>query len=418
MVEVWLPYGKTEVAVSVPDSQLLGVIDGGYKKGVANPFYEVTRAIENPIGGKPLDEIVNPGDKIAIVIDDNTRPSPSHLMVKSLLKYLALLDVDWRNITVIVGCGMHTMRIEDVPDLIGVECLEKCNVVIHDHRTKDLEYIGKTSFGTEIYLNKFFVHADVRILTGDIGLHYFAGYGGGRKSVLPAVCGSETIMQNHRLILDSAARIGMLEENPVHMDMDEAASIADVDFIVNVVLNSKDEVVKAFAGDSKKAFFEGIKLVDDIYKVPFSDRAEIVIASPGGHPKDLNLYQAYKGIHSALNLVKEKGVIILVAECPEGHGSRVFCDWMTNFKTLKRVEREIKRNFVIGGHKAYYLSNALKRVDIILVSILPDYYTKGVFRLRSDKTVNSALRSAFKISGDKSDVLIMPHASVTLPIMK
>jgi nickel-dependent lactate racemase len=267
-------------------------------------------------------------------------------------------------------------------------------------------------------LNRVFAEADVRILTGDICFHYYAGYGGGRKSVMPGVSGEETIKQNHALLLDANARTGVLEGNPVHEDMVEAARMAKVDFILNVVTNSRGELVKAFAGELEQAFMEGVKLVDEMYRVEVDRRADIVMVSSGGNPADVNLFQAYKGIDNVLEVVKRGGVIVLVAECPEGHGNQVFYDWMVKYGDLKAVEREIKRNFVLGGHKAYYLLKALQNHQIILVSSMPDYYATNIFRLKTARAVNDALNEAFNIAGKNARVWTVPYGNFTLPNVK
>ena len=182
--------------------------------------------------------------------------------------------------------------------------------------------------------------------------------------------------------------------------------------------NSKRELVQAFSGDMEQAFHEGVKLVDDMYKVPIEKRVDIVVASSGGHPLDIDLFQAYKAVDSALNAVKRGGVIILVAECPEGHGNEVFYDWMREFKDLKQMEKEIKKRFVLGGHKAYYLTRALQRVKIILVSIMPEYLAINVFKLKTAKVVNDALRDAFDVAGKNAKVWAMPYGNLTLPFLK
>ncbi len=276
--------------------------------------------------------------------------------------------------------------------------------------------MGKTKkHGTKVSLNRVFASADVKILTGDICFHYYAGYGGGRKSVLPAVASEETIRHNHAMLLHPKAKTGILEGNPIHEDMAETAKLAEVDFILNVVMNRKGDIVRALAGDLDTAFHEGTKLVDELYRVQIDRKADIVVVSPGGHPVDLNLFQAYKGVDSALKAVKRGGVIILVAECPEGHGNQVFYDWMTKFKDLKAVKKQIERDFVIGGHKAYYLMQALAKVKIILVSSMPNYYAQNVFGLKTARAVNDALDQAFRITGRKAKVLAMPYGNFTLP---
>ena len=200
--------------------------------------------------------------------------------------------------------------------------------------------------------------------------------------------------------------------------MTEAAQLAKVDFIVNVVENKKGEIVKAFAGDLEAAFLEGVKLVDEMYLVPVDRRADIVVVSAGGYPADINLYQAYKGLDNALDAVKRGGVIILVAECLEGHGNQVFYDWMTRLGDIKNIEREVKRNFVMGGHKAYYLLKALQSHPIILVSSMPDFYATSIFKLKTARAVNDALNEALKLAGSASRVWAMPQGSYTLPVFK
>jgi len=323
------------------------------------------------------------------------------------------------DVTIIFGCGSHRgVKTDEMEKLVGEETLKRVKVTSHDYKSEDHVYLGKTSFGTKVYVNKILAEADVKILTGDVDLHYYAGYGGGRKSVLPAVSSAETIQQNHAMLLHPKAKTGVFEGNPVHEDMVEAAKLAKVDFILNIVTNSKQELVHAFAGDLEQAFYEGVKLVDEMYKVPIERRADIVVVSSGGHPLDIDLFQAYKGVDNALDAVKRGGVIVLVAECPEGHGNDVFYEWMTKFDDLKRMEKEIQKRFILGGHKAYYLTKALQKVKIILVSVMPDYYAVNTFKLRTARALNDALRDAFNLAGNNAKVWAMPFGNITLPVVK
>jgi len=420
MVDVWLPYGKTEVCIRIPTRNFLGSIEPHEKPGVPDAKAEIERALKEPVGSKRLSEIVKPEHKVAIVVDDATRPAPSHLMVPPILDELNTAGVKDENVTVIFACGTHrAVTQEEAVRLLGEAVLNRVKAISHNCRAQDLVYVGTTpKYGTKVYLNRVFAEANVRILTGDVGFHYYAGYGGGRKSVLPGVSGEETIKNNHAMILHPDAKTGVLKGNPIHEDMVEAARLAKVDFILNVVANSKGEIVKAFAGDLEQAFYEGVKVVDEMYRVTVDRKADIVVVSPGGEPADLNLFQAYKGVDSALEIVKRGGVIILVAECPEGHGNQVFYDWMVKFKDLKAVEKEIKRNFVLGGHKAYYLMKALQKVQIILVSAMPDYYATSIFKLKTARAVNDALNDAFNIAGKNARVWVMPYGNFTLPEVK
>ncbi len=419
MVEIWLPYGKTEVCARIPAVNFLGSLEPKEKPGVQNPEAEIERAMRKPLGTKQLRETAKSGDRVAIVVDDATRPTPSYLMIPKILDELSSSGVKNEDVTIIFACGIHRgVKDDEMKGLLGEETLKKVRAVNHNPQADDQVHLGTTSFGTEVYLNRIFAEADVKILTGDVGLHYYAGYGGGRKSVLPGVASVQSIQSNHALLLRSNARTGILEGNPVHEDMVEAARLAEVDFTLNLVTNSKREVVKAFAGDIDQVLQEGVKLVDEMYKVSLERGADIVVVSSGGHPFDINLYQAYKGIDNALNAVKRGGVIVLVAECPEGHGHDIFYEWMTEFKSLKKMEKALNKNFLLGGHKAYHLRRVLERAHIILVSVMPDYYAINTFDLKTARTVNDALRNAFNLAGKNAKVWAMPHGNITLPITK
>ncbi len=420
MVDVWLPYGKSDVCVRVPARNLLGSIEPKELAGAPDGKAEVERALKAPIGSKRLSEIARAEHKVAIVVDDASRHAPTAVMLLPVLAELNAAGVKDENVTVIFGCGTHRpVTPEEAGGLIGEEALKRVKTVSHDCRAQDLVHVGNTkTHGNKVYLNHVFAEADVKVLLGDVGFHYYAGYGGGRKSVLPAVSGEETIKHNHAMLLHASARTGILAENPVHEDLTEAARLAKVSFILNVVTNWKGEIVRAFAGDLEQAFLEAVKLVDEMYRVTVDRRADIVVVSPGGNPADINLFQAYKALDNALEVVKRGGVIILVAECPEGHGNQVFYDWMMRLGELKAVEHEIKRNFVLGGHKAYYLLKALQNHQVILVSSLPDYYASSIFRLKTARAVNDALGDALKLAGSQARVWAMPRGNFTLPQVK
>jgi len=419
LVDAWIPYGKTEICARIPTRNYLGSIEPKEKEGVKDPRAEIERALNEPIGTKRLSELAKPDSKVAMVVDDQTRSTPSNLIVLPVLDELNRAGVKDTDVTVIIGCGTHRpAKPEEIQAILGDETLSRVNAISHDCRAKDLVLLGKTkTHGTKVYVNRVFAKADLRVLIGDIGLHYYAGYGGGRKSVLPAVSGEETIQHNHAMILHPKARTGILEGNPVHKDMVEAARLAKADFIVNIVTNSRRELLRAFAGDLEEAFYEGVKLVDEMYKVPIERRADVVVVSPGGHPFDIDLYQAHKAVDDALEAVKRGGVIVWAAECQDGHGNEVFYDWMTRFKDVKEMEAEIKRHFRLGGHKAYYLARSLEKVQIILVSTLPDYHAVGTFRLRTARALNDALRDAFDVVGKDGKVWVMPYGNITLPIV-
>ena len=417
MVDVWLPYGKTDVCARIPTRNFLGPIEPDKRPCVPDARSEIERALREPIASKTLKEIVRPEHDVVIVADDATRPAPSSLMIPPLLEELSGAGVRKENITIIFGCGTHRpVTDEEAARLLGDEVATQLRIVSHDCRAQDLVYAGRTDkHRTEVYLNRIFSEADIKILTGDICFHYFAGYGGGRKSVLPGISGEETIKHNHKLLLHPDARKGVLEGNPVNEDMVEAANLAGVDFILNVVTNHNGELVRAYAGDLDGAFREGRKLVDEIYRRAADQKADIVVVSPGGHPSDINLFQAYKAVDNALEVVKRGGAIVLAAECPDGHGNQVFYDWMAKFKDLESIQKAIQRDFVLGSHKAYYLMRALRKAQIILVSSMPEYYAQNAFKLKTARAVNDALDEAFNITSKKAKVWAIPYGSSTLP---
>jgi nickel-dependent lactate racemase len=418
MVAMSLPYGDGRVTFELSEERLLGILKPRERAGAKDAYAKILQALENPFGVDRLSELVKPRHKVAIAIDDVTRPTPSHLMLPPVINELKRGGVKDENVKIIVACGTHRRPTkEELVKLAGREMVNRFNVMIHDCDATDLIYMGKTSFGTRVYINRTFADADVRIVLGDVNLHYYAGYGGGRKSVLPGLSGRETILQNHALLLHPNATAGNLNGNPVHADMMEAIDFVNVHFALNVVLNSKGEIIEAFAGDVNRVFFEGVKIVDAMYKIAVKGQGDVAIVSPGGYPLDLNLFQSMKALNQNAKLVRDGGILILVSECREGHGHSTFRDWMVSFKTLKRVEEEIRREFALGGHSAYYLLRALAKVRVYLVSSMSADEVKRVFQLEPFRNVNDALEDAFSLI-DKARVWVVPHGNATLPILR
>jgi nickel-dependent lactate racemase len=414
MPEVWFPYGKTEIVARLRDENLLNVVYGKAIEAVKDSEKEISTSIDNPIGSEKLKKIVDTGKKVAIVIDGR-ETTPNNLILKVLLVKLNDLNIKNDDITVIIGCLYEPKEVY-VEKILEKDIIDSIPLEIHDPYSKNLVHIGNTS-RKKIYLNKTFSEADVKILTGKIDFHYFAGYQGGMTSTLHSICDSKSIQRNSKLLIHPKARTGNLEGNPVYRNLEEVARLARVSFSLNVITNNRGEIVKAFAGDLKKTFLEGVKLIDERYKIPVKKAADIVIVSPGGYPKDVNLFKAFKAIDSSQSIVKRDGVIILLAECVEGYGNEVFYEWTKTFNDEKAIEKEIKQKFRFGGHIAYYLSKIQKSNRIILVSAMPDYYSKKVFKLMTAKTANTALKSAFKIVGNKAKVLVVPDSSRTLPFI-
>ncbi len=415
MTKVKFPYGSNEIQLEIPETNLLGVLDAKPITGVTNPAKAVRDAVLTPTGTPPLSEIAERGQTVAIVVDDHTRGLPCSILVNPLLEQLQKAGVKEKDISIVFGTGTHraTTPEEQEKLLCDVSC-HSLKIEVHDCDSDDLVHVGKTSFGTEVEISHAFHDADLHILTGDVGFHYYAGFGGGRKSVLPAVSGRQTINKNHGMLTHPKAVTGNLEGNPIHLDMMEAAQLARVDFIVNFVRNSQKEVVAAYAGDLGQAFMQGVKQVDKMGRVPVREKADIVITS-SGYPKDIDLYQATKAQVHALGAVRDGGIIISLLECREGIGHKVFEDWAHKYRSLEELTQQVQNNFIMGGHKIFYVAQAAARVKLFLVSALDPKETQEYYYMTPFKTANDALQAAFDEVGRSATVWAMPHGTQVLP---
>jgi nickel-dependent lactate racemase len=408
-------YGSGQVDLEIPDQNFLGLLDAKPIAGVTNPNDVVSKAIQNPIGSPPLSEITQPRQTAAIVVDDHTRGLPCHILLNPLVEQLQGAGIEEKDITIIFGTGTHrdTTQEEQQQLLCDVTC-QGYRVLVHNCDADDLVHVGTTSYGTEVKVNRVFHEADLHLLTGDIGYHYYAGFGGGRKSLLPAVAGRAAINKNHGMLTNPKAVTGNLEGNPIHLDMTEAARLARIDFIVNIVRNSHKEIVSAFAGDLEQAFLKGVKLADEMGRVKIQEKADIVITS-AGYPKDINLYQSAKAMVHALGAVRDGGVLIALLECREGIGHKVFEEWAHQFRSYDELSHQIQTNFIMGGHKIFYMAQGANRVHQYLISNLDPNELKEYYYVTPFKSVKNALEEAFKQVGRDATVWAMPHGPDVLP---
>jgi len=251
-------------------------------------------------------------------------------------------------------------------------------------------------------------------LTGSIVYHFFAGFGGGRKAIVPGCAALSTIQFNHSMMLDPAAQIGRLDANPVHEDLLEGALMVEPDFLFNVVLNDRHEIAGIFAGDVVAAHRAGCAFVDKLYRVPIAQQADLVIASCGGWPKDINVYQAQKTMDNAVEAVRSGGVVILLAECPEGAGNAKYLEWMHRHRTREAIADAIRANFELGGHKAYAVTRLLARAEIIMVSAMPEAEVRELL-LTPASSLAEALAIAHARLGPRPTITVMPEGGLTLP---
>ncbi|MEM1658594.1 MAG: nickel-dependent lactate racemase [Candidatus Jordarchaeales archaeon] len=417
MAKFALRYGSTEVSVEVPDENFAGVLEVRDVPGCSDPVGEVKRSIRSPIKSPPLHVVLRGKRNVVVVVNDHTRDTRTREILAALLSELEEIGFSRREITIIFGCGTHRkVKDEEAKSILGEDVWSKYEWVSHNC-DGDVTFMGETSFGNRVYINSLVAEADAKILTGDITFHYYAGYTGGRKSILPGVSARETILFNHAMMLHPAARSGVLNGNPVHLDMTEAARLAKPDFIVNVVQNTDGKIVQAFSGDLEAAFMEGVRLVDALYKAE-SEPADIVVVSAGGYPKDIDLYQAHKALDNVLPIVKDGGCVVFLAECREGVGNQVFHEWMKQKLSVEEMERRLKSEFKMGGHKAYYLAKALRKVRIFMMSSLPPEEVEKVFNITPIEDPQEGLRQALEIAGKDAKVKVVPHGAAVLAIKK
>ncbi|MFB0550995.1 MAG: nickel-dependent lactate racemase [Nitrososphaeria archaeon] len=414
MVEVWLPYGKTEISVDPAPDLLLAVLEPRRHLTV-HEEKEIENALRNPLGTVPLAEKVQKGDKVVVAVDNQTRRSTAELLVKSLIQELTSAGVQESDITVLLACGTRREPTQDeVSRLLGREIAGLLKHVCHNPQKSPLTSLGRSSLDSEILVNRLFAEADFKIVTGDVEFHHAAGYRGGCGTVLPGLAGADTVMRNLSRFLDPRARPGILSDNPVHKEREEAASMVGVDFAFNVVLDSRGEVAAAFAGDVHQVLQEARKVVDEIYRVPIERKCEIVIASAGGYPRDVSLYESLGALRNAMGGLEDGGVAVLVAECAEGEGNTAFRHWMEKYRSRDEIEADLREKFDPGGYGAYLVLSALERAKVALVSTMPKTMVSEIFKMRGFDTASDALSYAVRVKGRESKVLAIPNASSSL----
>ncbi len=409
-----LHYGKEKIDFSVPEERLLGVLKPNKVDVELRGEAEVERALDCPIGSEPIEKIVRAGQKICIVTSDVTRPMPSHIVLPPLLKRLEKAGVRKEDVTIVFALGSHRAHTEEEKSrLVGEEVYRAYSCI--DSSQTEVTHLGKTSRGTNVDVFTPVAKADVRICLGNIEYHYFAGYSGGSKAIMPGVSTIEAIRQNHSMMVSPEAYAGNID-SPVRKDIDEVCEkLLPIHFIVNVVLDEKKEIIRCVAGDFIKAHRVGCEFLDQLYKIRLPERADIVVACSGGYPKDQNMYQAQKALDNAKHAVRTGGVIIWLAECTEGFGSAIFEKWMTTM-TVDEMPVEIKRNFVLGGHKAAAIAQVRQRVDIFFVSAFPEDVVRKM-SMEPFGSLDEAFKEATRRLGDKSTVYVMPHGGSTLPCL-
>lgn len=375
---------------------------------------EVRRSLENPINSKRISEIVKRGERVVIITSDITRPMPSSIVLPEVLKELYAGGIKDEDIKIVFALGSHRKQTEaEMRYIVGDDIFTRIKCI--DSDADDCMRLGYTTYGTPIDIFSEVVKADRRICLGNIEFHYFAGYSGGSKAIMPGVSSREAIQNNHSAMVNENSKAGFLSGNPVRNDIEEVEKYITIDFILNVVLDEDKKIIKSFGGHHIFAHREGCNFLDALYKVRIPRKADIVITSPGGYPKDINLYQAQKALDNAKHAVKDGGIIILVASCNEGIGEETFKRWIMTSTNTKKMIQDIEDNFELGGHKAAAIAMVREKAKIFSVTDLDEEITGKIF-MKPFSSVNDALSQAFKELGSKAEVILMPYGGSTLPI--
>jgi nickel-dependent lactate racemase len=427
--EIRLKYGRGEVTFSLPAGQIYFEVVGKEYPAIADIPGAIKSALERPVDSPPLRELLRPTDKVAITVSDITRSwQRMDLVLPTLFDTISRAGIPDENVSVLVVVGGHRQNTEDeMEQLCGREVCRRVNVVNHNARDlQNMVYLGKTSRGTEVAINRVVAEADRIILTGGIIYHYMVGYGGGRKSVIPGFSSIRTIQQNHLLAMgrelgsgsNRNARSGKTRGNECHEDMMEIAGFVKPDFIVNVVPNAEGDYAGIFAGNWVSAWQEGTKLVDEIYSVEIPDLADIVIASAGGSPKDINLYQAGKTMDNASYAVRKGGVAIIVSECPDILEPPEFPQWF-QYPSNREMERALRADFSIPGWVAWKEVECSDIATFIMVTRPENAELVGKAGIIPVATMEEALDQAYRRCGTKEPrITLMPQGANTLPVLK
>ncbi|MBP8965478.1 MAG: nickel-dependent lactate racemase, partial [Flexilinea sp.] len=402
------------VQLNIPDKNLLKVLEANPIQMIGDESEIVQKALQNPIQSRCLNEIVRKGEKIAIITSDITRPMPSARVLPFVLDELSSAGIPTSDIVIIFALGNHRSHTEEEKKiLVGEEIYKKYECI---DSNGPMVRLGITANGTPVDIFERIVKVDKRICLGNIEYHYFAGYSGGAKAIMPGVSTREAIQANHRHMTDPNAIAGKIENNPVRTDIESVLNFISVDFIVNVILDEHKKIVRCVAGDVIAAHRQGCRYLDQMYSVEIPEKADIVIVSPGGYPKDINLYQAQKALDNAKNAVRNGGSILWIASAKEGLGEKTFEEWMLHHNNPSEMIEHIQKEFVLGGHKAAAIAMVMQKATVILYSELNPELVRKI-KLESTQNPQETLERLMNQYGQNASIIAMPYGGATLPIL-
>jgi nickel-dependent lactate racemase len=375
-MKIKIPYGKTEVYLNIPDKNLNEIISVS-NSGQKNPDEDfiIKRALSNPVRSGRITELASNKRSACILVSDVTRPCPSFKFLPYIIDELNSGGI--HDIKVVFGLGIHRKQtVAEKIRLAGNYAAKKAELL--DSDSSKCRLIGCTSRGTPVEIFEEVLDADILMATGNIEYHYYAGYSGGAKALMPGVSSHKAIVKNHSLMSSVNASAGNFASNPVRMDIEEAGRIAGIDFIFNVILDDSNNIIDAVSGANNEAFIEGIKRYDLISGKKLKERSDIVIVSPGGYPKDINLYQSHKALENVQEIVTPGGKLVLLAECCEGFGQETFKKWSNKVRDFSFLKKKIEKKFVFGIHKVLAISKILLNTEVFLYSGLSKKETEEI----------------------------------------
>lgn len=414
-MEIYLPFGKDRLKLNIARSNLAGVVEPpGNSPGCARQL--VAEALAQPIGCYPLPELLaNTRPKsVVIIISDVTRPIPYQYLLPPLLAILHRQGLAAEQITIVIGTGCHRPNTRaEIVAALGSEIADSYRVINH-HCRRDLQTVGLLSDGTPLELNRVVAEADFKIALGAIIPHKLAGYSGGAKAILPGVAGYQTITANHRMMNQPFVNAGSWQHNPVRRQMVEAARMAKLNFIINVVTDYNNEIIAVVAGDLEQAWQQGVIYCEKSCRVTVQYQTPVVICSAGGYPRDLNIYQAIKPLQNAAMFALPGGTIILCARCQEGYGDPTFAQWLKEAASPRQLIERFEQGYVLGGHKGYVLAKIVEKYQVILVSELSKSDTDRLF-MTYQANLPAALDYVAQKHTPHYQAWVIPYAGLILP---
>ncbi len=426
IIKIDLFYGDKSLPLELPDDRVKHLLEA---KPLPVPESEeklVKAALAQPIDSASLSELVNNGERACIIISDMTRSwVRHHVIIPPLLDELNKGGIADNNIMIISATGDHREQTEKEHKLlVGEEAYRRVEVVDHRARNKEeMIFLGTTSYGTPVSINKRVADADRVILTGGIVYHFLAGWGGGKKAIIPGVSSYETIMKNHSLAfcsekgrgLNPDVCAGKIDDNPCSDDMVQGASLVAPVFMVNSIINEDThQIAYVVAGNYITAFRKGCDLVSEHFGVNLPDRSELVIASCGGYPKDINFYQTYKTIYNAHFALEKGGTLLLVSESREGIGSDDFFSVFTDYANNDQREAALRQEYTIGGQMGYHSAVVAEENDVLVLSGLSDDQVEQMGMIPI-KTLEEAMAFIKKKHGSIPPAYLMPNGGSTMP---